>query len=750
MPETMRTAGGRIFRQANDLNRAAAAWWHTLQPGEQLLAATGAGCALVFAVLYWTPLGNRRVAVKCLVLSVLVHLLAWQLVGRLDLTPPARTAVDPDAGVFDLADTETPDEVAAADRPLADLLDPRDRQAPSVADADLTEPEPTAPDRDETLPDPETPVDREVDAIEVPDLPEPAAPGPRAQQPEAPLAAAEAPEIAVPSEEPETPAEVAVAEVPEPVRAPVERLDRPQSEIAVTPADLASSADTAADLPSEVVARTPERQWLDEDLAAVPAPPAGVTEEPATADDADLLSGPVAVDRMRPPGGVRRRSDGSPPPAGMAAPPRPDGIGSAAALAPPEVAASGIPRRLGEELASAAPLIPAPLPTARPSPDPDRRMVPTGPGRPSAPEATTGNAGEPGIESAKSLTGRAEGLRPALVQRYGGDARTERAVAAALDWLARHQNERGFWDSDRFFDECPDGDRCTGPAVERGSDTGLTGLSLLAFLGAGHTHLSSPRYRTVVTKGLGYLITNQDADGSIRGDGWMYSHAMATMALTEAYAMSGDQRLRPFAQRGIDYIVAVQNAGDGGWRYLPGQAGDTSVFGWVVLALRDAREAGLNVPEKTWIDAQRWLPSVAAGVYGGKVRYRPGNVISHAMSAEALACRQIFGQAGDTPTALEGVEYVLEKTPAPADYDLYYWYYGTLALFQHGGRPWQRWNEALVPTLVGTQVTRGHAAGSWDPQRPFGIDGGRVFTTACSALCLEVYYRYRRDVADSP
>ena len=34
--------------------------------------------------------------------------------------------------------------------------------------------------------------------------------------------------------------------------------------------------------------------------------------------------------------------------------------------------------------------------------------------------------------------------------------------------------------------------------------------------------------------------------------------------------------------------------------------------------------------------------------------------------------------------------------------------------------------------------------GSWDPIDPWGPDGGRVYSTASSRMCLEVYYRYPR------
>ena len=85
---------------------------------------------------------------------------------------------------------------------------------------------------------------------------------------------------------------------------------------------------------------------------------------------------------------------------------------------------------------------------------------------------------------------------------------------------------------------------------------------------------------------------------------------------------------------------------------------------------------------------------------------------------------------------------MLARQPRPSQHNLYYWYYGTLAMYQYGGNPWRQWNEALRDTLIAEQRTRGHLAGSWDPKAPWGAYGGRIFSTAVSTLCLEVYYRF--------
>jgi hypothetical protein len=138
---------------------------------------------------------------------------------------------------------------------------------------------------------------------------------------------------------------------------------------------------------------------------------------------------------------------------------------------------------------------------------------------------------------------------------------------------------------------------------------------------------------------------------------------------------------------------------------------------------------------------------VASGKSAGLAAYRRGEPPSRTMTAEALVCRQFLGIARHADE-LEAAEFLLEELPSPAAADHYYWYYATLGLFQVQGPAWQEWNAALATTLVQTQ--RGGAntggggdlAGSWDPDQRWGQHGGRVFSTALCALCLEVYYRY--------
>jgi hypothetical protein len=123
--------------------------------------------------------------------------------------------------------------------------------------------------------------------------------------------------------------------------------------------------------------------------------------------------------------------------------------------------------------------------------------------------------------------------------------------------------------------------------------------------------------------------------------------------------------------------------------------------------------------------------------------YKPDEATSRTMTAEAMFCRLLLSE-GDTARARdEASRYLLGELPNAAQPNLYYWYYATLALHQAQGDAWRQWNEALSTTLVTNQEKSGAAAGSWSPQTTWGGYGGRVYSTAMSTLCLEVYYRYR-------
>ena len=115
------------------------------------------------------------------------------------------------------------------------------------------------------------------------------------------------------------------------------------------------------------------------------------------------------------------------------------------------------------------------------------------------------------------------------------------------------------------------------------------------------------------------------------------------------------------------------------------------------------------------------------------------------MTAEAWVCRQFLGVGGPGASSTEAAQYLLQYGPNRGQFNLYYLYYGTLALYQHGGDAWTRWNAQVRDEILRRQRPSGHAAGSWDPdESQYGTHGGRIYCTALATLSLEVYYRYLR------
>jgi hypothetical protein len=351
---------------------------------------------------------------------------------------------------------------------------------------------------------------------------------------------------------------------------------------------------------------------------------------------------------------------------------------------------------------------------------------------------------------------RTKEQRGQALQQFGGTAGSEAAVDLALKWLASIQDSQGFWDGDAYG--------AGKVAIEGGinrefagrdADTGLTALSVLAFLGKQNT-LEEGDYSANVTQALHWLVeqqgkNSQGLDGYLGGNAaeiaGMYSHAIATFAIAEAYAMTKDQTKSEFLleplQKAVGFTLQCQ-LDDGGWRYKSEQSGggDMSIFGWQLMALKSAQAAGLEIPLATRKKMNTFLQQRGLGKAGGLAAYRANERPSVAMTAESLFCKQMLGLSREHPSCNEAVNFLLANPPHRQSLNLYTWYYSTLAMFQYGGEEWDRWNVPLRDLLISEQVIAGPNAGSWEPRDQWGGYGGRIYSTAFAALTLEVYYRY--------
>ncbi len=371
-------------------------------------------------------------------------------------------------------------------------------------------------------------------------------------------------------------------------------------------------------------------------------------------------------------------------------------------------------------------------------------------------------------------TGRAQALyssrsgqdRRDALGKYGGSEQTESAVAAGLDWLARHQNAEGNWNHAQFDRHCRDEHaKCESGLFNRSEvhtvplDPGVTGLALLAFAGSNHTHMRDGPHRENVEKAVEWLLGHQTDSGRI-GDYphqanyfMMYNHGIATLALAELYAMTGDQRLRQPVKKAVAFIARAQQR-SGSWDYTDAQTGryDTSVTGWQVMALKAANNAGIQIPAQTLFRLADFMDRVT--LRSGEVYYSNKNPAPGArgegMVAVGLLSQQFLGFPNDRRTARRQIEIILGNPPQwgrmtlrDRGHSIYYWYHATLAMFQVGDDAWAQWNPQMKEALLTQQRQGGCSDGSWDvPNNQWARFGGRVYVTALNILMLEVYYRY--------
>lgn len=376
-------------------------------------------------------------------------------------------------------------------------------------------------------------------------------------------------------------------------------------------------------------------------------------------------------------------------------------------------------------------------------------------------------------------TDRSAEFRAARVKQFGGTPRTEDAVEAGLDWLAAHQQPDGAWSRTQFSRMCPPGDRCPGAAVDRTAvslQAGITGLATLAFLGAGYTDRPC-RYQNTVARAIAALLRMQQPHGGFSADerNAGYNDAVATFALAEYYALTGEPRAAVALRRAVGRLVASQQP-LGGWDYLPRPStgrDDSSITAWMVQALQACAAAGIDVPPQTLVlasmhfaraseqDGRVWYADADVGFEVSQDTFEPKYRYGPAMTAAGLLCQSLLGMRENSPLAALQQAILLSDLPSAArmqrdrssEHSYYYWYYGTVAMFQIGGDGWDRWNahlrDAILPMQDRSELTRDarrHRYGSWPPfgagWGKWGRRGGRVYSTALCVLTLETYYRH--------
>ncbi|MGH7137889.1 MAG: prenyltransferase/squalene oxidase repeat-containing protein, partial [Pirellulales bacterium] len=249
--------------------------------------------------------------------------------------------------------------------------------------------------------------------------------------------------------------------------------------------------------------------------------------------------------------------------------------------------------------------------------------------------------------SISPLAGREEGTKQMLLGKYGGNPESETAVALGLAWLAKNQKKDGSWS-------------LKGPYLDgvrsRDVPESATAMALLAFQGAGNTP-EKGKYKKQVAEGIKALLKKQSSDGNFfqaqsAANNWFYAHGQCTIALCELYGMTKDPALKRPAELAVKFCIESQDPDPelgGGWKYLPRSASDTSVTGWIMMALQSARMAGLEVPSPVLQRVSDYLDKASPD--GSRYRYEcnESSPLTQAMTAEGLLCRQYLGWKRDDP-----------------------------------------------------------------------------------------------------
>ncbi len=388
---------------------------------------------------------------------------------------------------------------------------------------------------------------------------------------------------------------------------------------------------------------------------------------------------------------------------------------------------------------------------------------------PSPPKPT----GEELVVRENLYSARTRGNREQWIVRYGGSPETELAVERGLAWLARHQAKDGHWGEDCLG--TGEATCCLGPkhctSAGGAFSVAQAGLATLAFQAGGQYGSNAKVHSEVVRHGLDWLVTQQGENGALytRGLGenhhdHMYEHGIAAWALCDACAVAtaagktAEPRCRAAAEKAVRFIESQQHR-DGGWRYSPrpDEASDTSVSGWQVLALKSAKDAGIAVSSTCLEKAVRFFRS-CRWLDTGKTRYYVfASEPTPAVSGAGLLVQEFVLEQPDAEWVRQGAEYLADFADSQwssAELDsqthLYAWHYCALAMFQHGGEFWKRWNDSVQERVRGAQDQDSQSCtlGSWDWQSDdFGKQGGRITTTALATLTLEVYYRYHSEQA---
>jgi len=308
------------------------------------------------------------------------------------------------------------------------------------------------------------------------------------------------------------------------------------------------------------------------------------------------------------------------------------------------------------------------------------------------------------------------------------DEKTEAVIRGALKWLASKQLPSGAWGS---------------AGDEQRYEVAMSGYTLMAFLAAGNLP-GEGEFGKAVTAGTRYLVDQIGPDGlfSNRNSGqYMYSHGIASIALAEVYGQTKMPSIRGKLEKAIKLIISAQN-NEGGWRYRPvASDADISVTVLQVVALRAAKNGGIDVPQSTIDRAVAYVKACNDAVSGG-FAYQPGRDAGFARTAAAIYSLQVCGLYDD-PMVKRGSEYLLKNFQRSEQWFTYGNFYAAPAQYMIGGETWEKWYAQLKEILLKNVTPVRGDMFYWEPKLDAGHGGvGPTYATAVYVMILAMPYHY--------
>lgn len=299
-----------------------------------------------------------------------------------------------------------------------------------------------------------------------------------------------------------------------------------------------------------------------------------------------------------------------------------------------------------------------------------------------------------------------------------------------------------------------------GSIHDRGKQTAMSALSLMAMASVGHQPIHPNEFGRAMKNALNYILRDENQDelgyyGNKNG-GRMYGHGIVTLTLSEMLGMGMDEetdkKIHDQCQNAIDLILRSQKvkkstAQQGGWRYSPdARDADLSVSVWQLMALRSAKNSGLDVPSSAISNAISYLERsykskrLANGNPAEKksgFAYQPGGAAEYTTSAAGLLAMQVCGEY-ESPFVHGAADWLLDHKPEKSRKFFFYGtYYYAQGMYQRGGDYAKQAREMVENILLELQRENGSWIGSGSE-----AGAGEVYSTTLAILALAVKYHY--------